>query len=101
MTVLNLLILSAVTGVAAYVVLFIAGVRRKKQGWNVLVGSYVRYLFGGAGVALAVTVVLVFAWTAYYNSPQGPLALIVLGPVAVFVGGLVGVCRWLMRTPAA
>jgi hypothetical protein len=101
MTVLNLLILFAITGGAVYVVLFIAGVRRKKQGWNILVGSYVRHLFGGAGVALALAVVLVFALTAYSNSSQGPLALIVLGPAAVFVGGLVGVCRWLIRAPAA
>ena len=81
--------------------LFIAGMRGKKQEWNVLVGSYVRHLFGGAGVALALAVVLVFALTAYYDSPQGPLALIFLGPVAVFVGGLVGVWRWLIRAPAA
>jgi Na+-transporting NADH:ubiquinone oxidoreductase subunit NqrD len=101
MTVLSLLILFAITGVTVYVVLFIAGVRRKKQGWNVLVGSYVRHLFGGAGVALAFAVVLVFASTAYYNSPQGPLALIVLGPAAVFLGGLVGVFRWLISASAA
>ena len=81
--------------------LFIVGVRRKTQRWNVLVGSYVRHLFGGAGVAMALVVVLVFALTAYYNSPQGPLALIVLGPLAAFVGGLAGVCRWLIKAPAA
>jgi len=72
MTVFDLLILFGITGVAIYIVLFIAGVRRKKQGWNVLVGSYVRHLFGGAGVALVLALVLVFALTAYYNSPQGP-----------------------------
>jgi hypothetical protein len=70
MTVLNLLCLFAITGLAVYVVLFIAGVRRKKQGWSVLVVSYIRHLFGGAGVALAVAVVLVFTLTAYYNSPS-------------------------------
>ena len=101
MTVLNLLILFAVTGIGIYVVLFIAGARRKKKRWNGLVGSYMRHLFGGAGVALTLSVVFVFAVTAYYSSPQGPLALIVLGPVAMFVGGLVGVCRWLIRAPAA
>jgi hypothetical protein len=101
MTVLDLLILFAITGVATYVDLFIAGVRRKKQEWNVLVGSCVRHLFGGAGVALVLAVVLVFALTAYYNSPQGPLTLIFLGPLTVFVGGLVGVWRWLMKIPAA
>jgi hypothetical protein len=99
MTILNLLGLFAVTGVAVYLAVFVAGVRRKKQGWNVLAGSYLRHLLAGAGVALVLAVVLVVALTAFYNSPQGPLALIVLGPVAVFVGGLVGVCRWLIRAP--
>jgi hypothetical protein len=87
MTVLGVLIIFAAAVLAVYLVLFIVGVRRKAQRWTDLITSYVRHLLGGAGVALAVSVAVMFALTAYSNSAQGPLALIFLGPLAVFVGG--------------
>jgi len=99
MTVLHLLVVLAAATILVYLFLFIAGVRRKKQVWTSLVGGYLKHLFGGAGMALALAIVVVFGKTAYYNSPQGPLALIFVGPVALFVGGLLGISRWLLKEP--
>jgi len=100
-TVLNLLVVFAIAVVAVYAALFIAGVRRRGQAWTLLVGGYVGHLVKGAGIGLALAVAVVFAVTAYYDSPQGPLSLIILGPLAIFAGGLVGAYRWLIKAPAA
>lgn len=97
MTVLNLIVIGLLIVSVLCAGIFAMGVRRKGGHWPSLISSYLRHLAVGAGLGVMVSVAAVFGVTAYYNSSQGPLALIVLGPLAFAVGALVGSLRWLTR----
>jgi hypothetical protein len=89
--------LSPFGAVVLFAVLFVAGVRKKKNDAAVLWRGYVRHVLTGAGWCLAATIVYVFGITAYYNSPQGPLTLIFFGPAAVSLGGVIGAVVWIVK----
>ncbi len=76
--------------------LFVIGTQKKHVGWRALSG-YARYLAAGAATALVLTTVVLFAVTAFTNSPQGPLSLVVLGPIAAILGAWSGAVIWLVR----
>ena len=44
------------------------------------------------GVLLGVGITV--AWTIYFDSPQGPLAIIVYGPLGISVGELLATFFW-------
>ncbi len=97
MTVLNLIVIGLVVGFAVCAAIFLIGAQRKPEGWGVLFFGYVRRLAASAAIAVALTTVAVFAVMAFTNSSQGPLSLIVLGPLAVILGAWIGAILWLVR----
>jgi len=97
MTVLNLIVVGLGAGLLVCAALFLIGAQKKHASWPALFSSYVRHLAASAAIAVALTTVVVFAVTAFTNSPQGPLSLVVLGPVAVILGAWTGAIIWLVR----
>ena len=97
MTVLDLIGVGLGAGVIGCAALFFIGVRRKHARWRALFSSYVRHLAASVAIAVALTTIVVFAVTAFTNSPQGPLSLIVLGPIAMILGAWTGAIIWLIR----
>jgi hypothetical protein len=97
MTVLNLIVVALGAGLIVCAALFLIGAQRKQAGGRALFSSYLRHVAAGAAIALALTTVAVFAVTAFTNSPQGPLSLIFLGPLAVILGAWTGAIVWLVR----
>lgn len=97
MTVLNLIVVGLALGLLVCAAIFLIGVQRKRASWRVLFSSYVRRLAVSAAIAVALTTVAVFAVTAFTSSPQGPLSLIFLGPLAVILGAWTGAIIWLVR----
>ena len=97
MTVLNLIVIGLAVGFAVCAAIFLIGAQRKRASWPVLFSSYVRRVAASTAIAVALATVAVFAVTAFTNSPQGPLSLIFLGPLAVILGAWTGAIIWLVR----
>jgi hypothetical protein len=97
MTVLNLIVIGLVVGFAVCAAIFLIGAPRKQASWRALLSSYLRRLAASVAIAVALTTVAVFAVTAFTNSSQGPLSLIVLWPLAVILGAWTGAILWLVR----
>ncbi|PYR13452.1 MAG: hypothetical protein DMF99_01310 [Acidobacteria bacterium] len=97
MTILNLIVVGLGAGLIVCAALFLIGAQRRHASWRALVSSYVRHLAASVAIAVALTTVAVFAVTAFTNSPQGPLSLVFLGPLAVILGAWTGAIIWLVR----
>ena len=96
MTILNLIVVGLGAGLIVCAALFLIGAQRRHASWRALVSSYVRHLAASVAIAVALTTVAVFAVTAFTNSPQGPLSLVFLGPLAVILGAWTGAIIWLV-----
>lgn len=59
--------------------------------------SFIAYVVLYGLLGLLSSIVIVFALTAFYNSPQGPLILIVYGPIGTAVGQIIGVLIWVLK----
>jgi hypothetical protein len=97
MTVINLIVIGLAVGFLVCAAIFLIGAQRKPASWRVLFFGYVRRLAASAAIGVALTTVAVFAVTAFTNSPQGPLSLVFLGPLAVILGAWTGAIIWLVR----
>ena len=58
------------------------------------VSSFLGYLIMGVVLGVLLGVGITVAWTIYYESPQGPLAIIVYGPLGIAVGELLATFIW-------
>jgi hypothetical protein len=89
------------TGLGAALIIcvafFIVGVQRKRISWRACFSSYVRHLAAGAGFAVTLTIVVVLTVTIFAGSPQGPLSLVILGPIALILGAWSGALIWLLK----
>ena len=81
--------------VAALCILyFVIEVNRIGVGFKLTTGRFLGRLLLWAVIGFAVAFVIMIGLTALYNSPQGPLALILYGPLAISCGMIVGTIRW-------
>ncbi len=101
MTVLNLIVAGLAAGVVVCTAIFLIGARRRHASWRVLFLGYARHLAASAAIAVVLTTMVVFAVTAFTSSAQGPLSLVVLGPLALILGALTGAIIWLVRYSTA
>jgi hypothetical protein len=74
-----------------FIGLAISGKIRLVKEWEPFLGSILLWSFAGVGIAF----IIIVSGTIYYDSPQGPLALILDGPLGVAVGIIVGLIFWL------
>ena len=74
-----------------FIGLAISGKIRLVKEWEPFLGSTLLWSFAGVGIAF----IIIVSGTIYYDSPQGPLALILDGPLGVAVGIIVGLIFWL------
>jgi len=59
--------------------------------------SFIAYVVLYGLLGLVIAVIIVFALTAIYKSPQGPLVLIDYGPIGLAIGEVVGALMWRAR----
>jgi hypothetical protein len=74
-----------------FIGLAISGKIRLVKEWEPFLGSILLWSFAGVGIAF----IIIVSGTIYYDGPQGPLALILDGPLGVAVGIIVGLIFWL------
>ena len=76
-----------------FLALAFTGTIKPAKEWDAFLVSVLRWAIAGIGIAF----VVIIAITAYYNSPQGPLALILDGPLGAAVGIIVGLVFWILN----
>lgn len=87
-------VVSPVPVIVLCIVYFVIEVNRMGIAFKLTTGRFLGRVLLWAGIGFAVAFVIVIALTALYNSPQGPLALILYGPLAISCGIIVGTIRW-------
>ena len=96
-------VVSPVPVLVLCVLYFIVEVNRMHIGFKLTTGRFLGRVLLWATIGFAIAFVVVIALTALYNSPQGPMALILYGPLAVSCGIVVGTIKWRIqeakRTP--
>jgi hypothetical protein len=96
----NLITLGVVSPVPVLVLCvlyFVVEVDRMHIGFKLTTGRFLGRILLWAAIAFAIAFVVVIALTALYNSPQGPFALILYGPLAISCGIVIGTVRWCMQ----
>lgn len=58
------------------------------------VSSFLGYLIVGGVLGVLLGIVITVALTMYFDSPQGPFAIIIYGPVGIAIGELVATFLW-------
>jgi hypothetical protein len=66
-------------------------------GFKFTLETFLRYLILWAMIGFGIAFLVVLFHTAFYNSPQGPLAFILYGPLGIAIGELLGVMKWRLR----
>lgn len=90
-------VVSPLPVVLVCLIYFIVEVNRMGVGFKLTIGRFLGQVALWAAVAFAVAFAIVIGLTAIFNSAQGPLALIVYGPLAISCGIVVGTIRWRIR----
>lgn len=60
--------------------------------------DFIGFLLIGGTLGFGISIIIVIAQTYYYQSPQGPLALIYYAPAGIAAGEVFGVLIWLYYT---
>lgn len=76
-----------------FLALAVTGNIKPAKEWDPFLVSVLRWVTAGIGIV----VVIIIAITTYHNSPQGPLALILDGPLGAASGNIVGLVFWLLN----
>ena len=77
--------------------IFFGRVWLARADWRQLLPKFLTNVCAGVGFFLTVAFAYVIAMTAYYQSGNGPLALIFYGPAAVSIGATIGALVWLVK----
>ncbi len=96
---MNILLIMWSPIIAAVLCLVIYAVVCARKSLNVIdYGiSFIAYVVLYGLLGFLASIVIVFALTAIYNSPQGPLILIVYGPIGTAVGQIIGISIWVLK----
>ena len=98
MLLIQAMMLSPIIAIVVCVVIFRSRARRSPTDRSRLLRGFIAFALAGAAIGVVGAMVFVIAATIRSNSGNGPLALIVYGPLAASVGAIVASFVWQRRS---
>ena len=94
---LLLMILSPLIATPLCAGFYVLEALRTSWGFKYTLEAFLRDVILWAMIGFVVAFLVVILHTALYNNPQGPLALILYGPLGIAIGEIVGAMKWRIR----